>query len=95
MPTAAWREEKASFVVEELCTILTREHTPEDVKRHVEGALGNALKLFADALQERLNTSEVKWSPGVVRLFANRPAECSQWLRLMAEPEFSAAAYWK
>lgn len=96
MPTADWREEKSELVVQAICRVLSAESTPQTVRDELSGeALWNALKLFADALQERLGTNEARWSPGLVDLFRDKPAQCDEWLALMAEPDFSAAAYWK
>ena len=94
MPTAVWREEKAEAIVESLCRILTLPDICEDLRYEVEQALWDGLKLYADALQERLNTDEGKWSPGLVNLFKNNPAQCKEWLLLMAEDGFDANAYY-
>jgi hypothetical protein len=95
MPTADWREEKSSYVVKALCKAIASQDTPEPIKdRLANEGLWNALKLYADALEERLGTNETKWSPALVELFIKRPEQCDQWLDLMAEPEFSASAYW-
>lgn len=94
MPTAAWREEKSAVVVESLCRILALPDIREDLRSEVELALWDGLKLYADALQERLNTPEGKWSPGLVNLFKNNPSQCKEWLLLMAEDGFDANAYY-
>lgn len=94
MPTAEWREEKSELVVKALCRLLASSETPPAIKEELGGALWNALKLFANALEERLG-GKTKWSPGVVELFKNEPSRCDEWLALMAEPDFSAAEYWK
>lgn len=95
MPTAAWREEKSELVVESLCRALTLPDLSEDVKCELGQALWDALKLYADALEERLNNKEGKWSPGLVNLFRAKPQQCKEWLSLMAEDGFDANAYWK
>ncbi len=96
MPTPDWREEKAKYVIQSICKILTSPDTPQVIRDELGGqALWNALKLFTDALEERLGNSETKWSPALVDLFINKPDQCSQWLELMVEPEFSASDYWK
>lgn len=94
MPTAAWREEKSEYVVQGICRILASTETPELIRGELSGALWNALKLYADALCERLGSKNTRWSPGLVNLFLSKPGQCDEWLVLMAEPEFTAAAYW-
>ncbi|MEA9424801.1 hypothetical protein [Aeromonas caviae] len=95
MSTATWREEKAEYVISAICRLLAAEDTPLGIKEELSGeALWNALKLFADAMEERLN-SKTRWSPGLVELFRNEPERCKEWLELMAEPDFSAEGYWK
>jgi hypothetical protein len=94
MSTATWREEKSEYVVSAICRLLAAEDTPLSIKEELAGeALWNALKLFADAMEERLNSNS-KWSPGLVELFKNRPERCKDWLELMSEPDFSAQSYW-
>lgn len=95
MSTADWREEKSEFVVESLCRALTLPDLSEDVKRELEQALWDALKLYADALEERLCNKEGKWSPSLVNLFRTKPQQYKEWLSLMAEDGFDANAYWK
>ena len=96
MPTPAWREEKAEYVVQSICRVLASPDTPQSIQDELGGvALWNALKLFSKALEERLDSAETKWSPTLVELFRNKPDQCDQWLQFMTEPEFSAAAYWK
>lgn len=95
MPTAEWREEKSTYVIEAICRLLASSETPYAVKAELAGeALWNSLKLFADALEERLG-GKPRWSPGVVRVFRNEPYRCEEWLALMAEPDFSVEEYWK
>ncbi|SEN69277.1 hypothetical protein [Nitrosomonas marina] len=95
MPTPDWREEKAKCVIQSICRILASESTPQAVRDELGGqALWNALKLFTEALEERLGSSETKWSPALVKLFISNPDQCDQWLELMAEPDFTASAYW-
>ena len=93
MPTADWREEKSENVVKKLCRALAFSEIPQEVRSSLEAAFWDALKLFADALQER--TGGTRWSPRLVDLFKNKPAQCDEWLALMEEPDFSAAEYWK
>ncbi len=93
MPTALWREEKSESVVESLCRALALPDISEDVQRELEHALWDGLKLYAHALQERLNTPEGKWSPGLVNLFRSNPKQCKEWLSLMAEDGFDANTY--
>jgi hypothetical protein len=96
MPTAEWREEKAEAVVLSICRLLASPDTPLSVKDELAGvALWNSLKLFAEALQERLESEDGKWSPGVVDRFREEPARCAELLKLMSEPDFSASAYWR
>ncbi len=96
MPTADWREEKAEFVVQAICRALTVPDMPQSVRNEIAGeALWNALKLFADAVQERLGTTEARWSPSLVNLFRDKPEQCDAWLALMSEHEFSVSAYWR
>ena len=96
MPTPDWREEKAKLVIQSICRILTLSNIPQPVREELGGqALWNALKLFSNALEERLGGNETKWSPALVQLFMNKPGQCDQWLELMVEPEFSAGDYWK
>lgn len=94
MQNAAWREEKSETIVQVICDLLASSETPPAVKEQLSNPLYNALKLFADALEERLGSGKTKWSPGVVDLFRNQPSRCKEWLELMAEPEFSAESYW-
>lgn len=95
MPTPEWREEKAQNVVTSICQILASTNTPQTIRDELGGvALWNALKLFSEALEDRLSSAETKWSPALVELFRNKPDQCDRWLELMAEPEFSAKAYW-
>ena len=79
-----------------ICRVLASDKMPETERNDLAGeALWNALKLYADAVQERLDTKDARWSPGLVDLFRSKPEQCEEWLALMTEPEFSAAAYWK
>lgn len=95
MPTPAWREEKSEYVVQSICRVLASSDTPQSIRDELSGeALWNALKLFSNALEERLETRETKWSPALVELFIKKPDQCNQWLQFMAEPEFSAKGYW-
>ncbi len=95
MPNAIWREEKSESVVRAICRLLASDETPPAVKENLAGeALWNSLKLFSDALEERLGSEKTKWSPSVVALFRNDPSRCENWLALMAEPDFSAEEYW-
>lgn len=96
MPNATWREEKSEFVVKAICQTLESPDLPESVRSALEGeALFNALKLFADAVEERLGSTRGRWSPGLVDAFRNEPGKCDQLLGLMAEPAFSADGYWR
>jgi hypothetical protein len=96
MPTADWREEKSEAVVKAICRLLASPATPPAIKEELASeVLWNALKLFADALQERLGSEKTKWSPGVVNIFREDPSRCEEWLELMSEPDFSADDYWK
>lgn len=95
MPTADWREEKSEIVVKAICRLLESSETPLAVKKELAGAaLSNSLKLFTDAVEERLGSKKTKWSPGVVAQFKKDPSRCDEWLALIAEPDFSAAEYW-
>ena len=87
---------KAEYVVQSICKILASPDTPQVIRDELGNqALWNALKLFSDALEDRLGSRGTKWSPALVELFINKPDQCNQWLELMAEPEFSAGDYWK
>lgn len=94
MPTADWREEKSEFVVQSICRALAKPDLADDVRHELGGeALWNALKLFADAVQERIGGT--RWSPSLVDLFREKPTQCDEWLALMSEPDFTAAEYFK
>jgi hypothetical protein len=96
MPTPAWREEKSENVVKAICRALTSSELPQSAREILESeALWNSLKLFSNALEERLDSSESRWSPALVELFVEKPSQCNEWLALMSEPDFSAAGYWK
>jgi len=46
MPTPAWREEKAEYVVQSICRVLASPDTPQTIQDELGGvALWNALKL--------------------------------------------------
>ncbi len=94
MPTVDWREEKSEFVVQAICRVLAKTDLADDVRHELGGeALWNALKLFADAVQERMGGT--RWSPGLVDLFRTQPAKCEEWLALMQEQNFNTEAYWE
>ncbi|WP_407058835.1 hypothetical protein ACJBUE_12700 [Ralstonia syzygii subsp. celebesensis] len=94
MPTAEWREEKSENVVQSICRVLASSDLPQEARHELgSDALWNALKLHADALQERMGGT--RWSPGLVDLFREQPAKCNDWLALMQEQDFTAAAYFK
>src|SRR5439155_10891663 len=94
MPTADWRAEKTEWVIQAICRVLASAETPKAVRDELAGeALWNALKLFADALQEQKGGT--RWSPSLVDRFREKPAQCDEWLALMEEPDFSTAECWK
>ncbi len=94
MPTADWREEKSELVVQAICQVLASPDLPQEARHELgNDALWNALKLYADALQERMGGT--RWSPGLVKLFREQPAKCSVWLALMQEQDFTAAGHFK
>jgi len=93
MPTAEWREEKSENVVKELCRALASADVPQAVRESLDVALWDALKLFADALEDRIGGT--RWSPGLVDLFRSQPAKCDEWLALMQEQDFNTDAYWE
>lgn len=96
MPTATWREEKSEFVVKAICHALATPGLPEVAREELEGeALSNALKLFAEAVCDRLGSSIDRWSPAMVEAFRKEPEKCTQFLELMMEPDFSVAGYWR
>ncbi|SFL42236.1 hypothetical protein SAMN05216302_10877 [Nitrosomonas aestuarii] len=64
MPTLDWREEKAKLVIQSICRILTLPNIPQPVREELGGqALWNALKLFSNALEERLGGNEKNGHP--------------------------------
>lgn len=96
MSNAAWREEKSEFIVMALCRALNSSDLPEDVRNELEGeALFNALKLFAEAVSDRLGTRHQRWSPALVDAFRKEPEKCEQYIAMMLEPEFAADDYWR
>lgn len=95
MANASWREEKAASVVESICRVLVSNDLDEDARRELEGeALFNGLKLFAEALGDRLGSNRSRWSPALVEAFRDEPAKCPELLKLMSEPEFSVEESW-
>lgn len=95
MPTPDWRMEKSAAIITSICHKLSDEDVAPETRDALAGdILWNALKLYADALEEGLESGRTKWSPGVVALFRDYPGRCDEWLTLMAEDEFSAEAYW-
>lgn len=95
MSDATWREEKSEKVVEAICRVLREGGMSDEAKRQIHIALWNALKLLANAIEDRLSDSRPKWSPALVEIFIEKPDMCANWLKLMYEPEFSAEDYWK
>lgn len=95
MSTASWRAEKSSLVVRSICSLLSSIDTSRPVREELRIALWDALKLYAEAIEELAKNTNTRWSPGVVRLFTDHPEQCGQWLDLMAEEDFSSADYWK
>jgi hypothetical protein len=88
MPTAEWREEKSENVVLAICRVLAMPDLPQEVRHELgNDALWNALKLHADALQERMGGT--RWSPDWVDEFKNSPKKCAELLKRMAEPSFT------
>jgi hypothetical protein len=83
-------------VVKALCRTLSSPDLPKDVRRELEGeALFNALKLFSEAVSDRLGSLRERWSPALVEAFKKEPEKCDQFLELMSEPKFSAEDYWR
>lgn len=88
MPTADWREEKSKLVVQAICRVLASPELPQEARNDLgNDALWNALKLHADALQERKGGT--RWSPDWVAEFSKSPEKCDELLKQMREPGFS------
>lgn len=88
MPTAEWREEKSELVVQTICRVLASPGLPQEARHELgNDALWNALKLHADALQERIGGT--RWSPDWVAEFSKSPDKCDALLKRMGEPGFS------
>ncbi len=96
MPTATWREEKSEYVVKAICQALATPELPEHAREQLEGeALHNALKLFSEAVCDRLGSRLDRWSPALVDAFRKEPEKCDEFLQLMMDPELSASGYWR
>ncbi|WP_287496893.1 hypothetical protein [Pandoraea sp. CB10b_02] len=88
MPTAEWREEKSELVVQAICRVLASPDLPQEARHELgNDALWNALKLHADALQERIGGT--RWSSGLVDHFREHPEKCDEFLALMQEQDFT------
>jgi len=92
MPTPDWREEKSQYVVESLCRVLAATEISETVRKELQHALFNALKILADAIEERVGGAR-RWSTGLVHLFYGSPELCEQWIMMMKDAEFNAETF--
>jgi len=89
MPTLAWQEEKAENAVRSICQSLQSQELPDFARIHLSGqALCDALKLLADAIEQRLGGT--RWSTKLVHLFIDSPDLGDQWIEMMKEPGFDA-----
>lgn len=92
MPTPDWRYEKSSNTVNALCRLL-QTVLDEQQQDEVRIALHNSLKIVCDSISEGDPNRGDLWTPGLVKLFYDRPAECERWLELLDEPDFEPDYY--
>lgn len=92
MPTPEWRHEKATYVVQSQCSLLTTD-LDNDQKREVATSLHNALKLLCDSITADTPERADCWSTKLVELFAQQPEKCAKWLSLLDDVEFKPESY--
>ena len=79
-----WREEKEKCAVQSICRTLASTDIPQTMRDEIGGqALWNTLRLFTEALEERVGSSETKWSSALISLFITEPDQRVGWGEFM------------